>query len=154
MTDFILRKGPARLGPMGHLLNMIQQLKDDDDWIVTVEKYDKSNRHRTMEQNRLQHLWHMEASTQLKDESAEDKRAYCKLHFGVPILRAESDDFRAQYDQIIRPLAYEQKLGLMKAPIDFPVSRLMTVEQTTRYLDAVWNHYTSLGVRLTQPEGM
>lgn len=152
MSEYILRKGPARMGPLANLITTLQSLKDDCEFIVTVEKYDRGGRHRSIEQNRLQHLWHHEAATALKDEAAEDKRAYCKLHFGVPILRAESDEFRAQYDAIIRPLPYEKKLELMKAPIDFPVTRLMTTEQTTRFLDAVADHYRSLGVRLTMPE--
>jgi len=107
---------------------------------------------RSAEQNRLQRLWHGEAAEQLQDESAEDKRAHCKLHFGVPILRAENEQFREQYDRIVRPLPYETKLELMKAPIDFPVTRLMTTDQKTRFLDAMWAHYTSLGVRLTDPD--
>lgn len=95
---------------------------------------------------------HKEAAEQLQDETAEEKRAYCKLHFGIPILRAESDDFRDTYDRIIRPMSYEQKLELMAAPIDFPVTRIMTVKQKTQFLDAVFGHYTSLGVQLTMPE--
>lgn len=152
MTDFILRKGAARLGVLGHLFQLLNSLRDDSEWLVKVEKYDRAAKHRTLEQNRLQFKWHMEAAMQLKDESAEDKRAYCKLHFGVPILRAESEEFRGQYDQIIRPLPYEQKLALMKAPIDFPVSRLMSVEQSSRYLDSIRLHYMGQGVMLTIPE--
>lgn len=150
MTQFILRKGPSRLSVLSTVLTMLNTLRDDQEFVLTLERYEK--RHRTAEQNRLQHKWHMEAALTLKDESAEDKRAYCKLHFGVPILRAESEEFRAQYDAIIRPLPYEQKLALMKAPIDFPVTRLMSVEQKTRYLDEVCRHYMSMGVQLTIPE--
>lgn len=104
---------------------------------------------RSLEQNRLQHLWHCEAAAALKDETPEDKRAYAKLHFGVPILRNEEEDFRAQYDKLIRPLPYAQKLELMKTPIDFPVSRLMTVDQYSRFLDAIADHYRGQGVQLT-----
>lgn len=152
MTQHILRKGQARLNVLGHLFQLLNSLRDDQEWMVTVEKYDKASKHRTIEQNKLQHKWHMEAALQLKDEPAEDKRAYCKLHFGVPILRAESDEFRVQYDAIIRPLPYEQKLALMKAPIDFPVTRLMSVEQNSRFLEEVRLHYMSQGVMLTIPE--
>lgn len=118
--------------------------------IVSVDV--KPAKGRSLQQNRLQHLWHKEAAEQLQDETAEEKRAYCKLHFGIPILRAESDDFRDTYDRIIRPMSYEQKLELMAAPIDFPVTRIMTVKQKTQFLDAVFGHYTSLGVQLTMPE--
>lgn len=114
---------------------------------VTVTK----GKDRSLEQNRLQHLWHKEAAEQLQDETAEEKRAYCKLHFGVPIMRAESDEFRDAYDKHIRPLPYETKLAFMSAPLDFPVTRLMSTKQATDYLDAVAQHYAGLGVRLTVP---
>lgn len=107
---------------------------------------------RTAEQNRLQRMWHNEAAEQLQDERAEDKRAYCKLVLGVPILRAENEKFREQYDRLVRGLPYETKLELMKEPIDFPVTRLMSVGQKKRFLDDVWNHYTGLGVKLTDPD--
>lgn len=152
MSQFILRQGPARLGVLTHVQQLLITLRQDAEWIVTIEPYDRAGRHRSLQQNKLQQKWHMEAAMQLRDETAEEKRAYCKLHFGVPLLRAESDEFRAQYDTIIRPLPYEHKLALMRVPIDFPVTRLMTVDQTTRYLDAVSQHYMSQGVQLTIPE--
>ena len=114
---------------------------------VTIEK----GRSRTLEQNRLQHMWHKEAAEQLEDESAEEKRAYCKLHFGIPIVRND-ESFRAVYDQVLRPLPYEHKLKIMMAPIDFPVTRYMTVAQKIEFLDKIYVFYTSLGVILTQPK--
>jgi len=107
---------------------------------------------RSLEQNRLQQKWHTEAAQQLKDESAEDKRAYCKLRFGVPIRRANDETFQAIYDRTIRPLTYEQKIECMKVPIDLPVTRDMKVKEMTEYLEAVYQHYTSLGVKLTEPQ--
>lgn len=106
---------------------------------------------RTHEQNKLQRLWVKEAAEQLGDETAEEKRAYCKLHFGVPILRAENEEFCEKYDRLIRPLPYEVKLEYMAAPLDFPVTRLMTTKQKKQYLDAVYQHFRSLGVVLTEP---
>lgn len=114
---------------------------------VKIEKGAK----RSLEQNKLQRLWVNEASDQLGDESAEDKRAYCKLHFGVPILRNENEEFRRAYDRVIRPLPYELKLEAMKVPLDFPVTRLMTAKQKTAYLDAIYQHFRSQGVVLTEP---
>lgn len=106
---------------------------------------------RSIEQNRLQRLWLNEIAEQLGDDSAEGYRAYCKLHFGVPILRAENEKFCAAYDKYIRPLPYETKLAYMAVPLDFPVSRLMTTKQTTVYLDAIHTEYTGRGVKLTEP---
>lgn len=107
---------------------------------------------RTIEQNKLQRKWVGEASEQLGWEK-EHVRSYCKLHFGVPILRADSDEFREKYDRIIRPLDYEQKLELMAVPFDFPVTRLMKVKQTIDYLDAMYVGLSGMGVILTEPKG-
>jgi len=105
---------------------------------------------RSLEQNQLQRQWLLEAQEQ-GDQSAEEYRAYCKLHFGVPILRAENERFCEQYDRVVKPLAYEAKLDLMQEPIDFPVTRLMSVSQKTRYLDAMFVALCSQGLVLTEP---
>lgn len=107
---------------------------------------------RTEEQNRLQRLWLNEAAEQLGDHTAEEYRGYCKLHFGVPILRGEDEEFREKYDRIIRPHSYEDKMTMMMLPLDFPVTRLMKTGQKKRYLDDVYVHFTGLGVKLTDPE--
>lgn len=154
--EFVL---PKRIQPKGvpdavesvrHKIGQeLAGLDDSKEWIVTVELLKER---RSRQQNRYQHLWHNEAAKQLHDESAEDKRAYCKLVFGVPILRTDSEEFKEQYDRLIKPLPYENKLALMKEPIDFPVTRLMTVEQKTRYLELIQHHYATQGVRLTAIE--
>ena len=108
---------------------------------------------RTVEQNKLQRLWMKEAAEQLDSGyTAENLRGFCKLHFGVPILRRDSDEFRAGYDRIIRPHSYEDKLLMMQEPFDFGVTRLMKTGQKHEYLNAVCEHFCSLGVVLTQPE--
>lgn len=112
-----------------------------------------AGRHRTVEQNKLQRLWIKEASEQL-GETAEDLRAYCKLTIGVPILRAENDEFRAKYDAVVRPLPYKTKLDIMKEPLDMPITRLMTTAQKTAYLDQVFKHFSEQGVVLTIPEDL
>jgi len=112
----------------------------------------KKGKDRSVEQNRLQRMWINEAVEQLQDERAEQKRAYCKLHFAVPLLRAEDEEFRQVYDEVIRPLSYEQKLKTMMIPIDLPVSRRMKSGQMKRYLDDIYDHFTSLGVKLTDPD--
>lgn len=106
---------------------------------------------RSIEQNRLQRMWMLELAEQ-GDMSAEDYRAYCKAYFGVRILRAENEAFREQYDRIVRPLEYEQKLEIMKEPIDLPVTRLMTSRQKKRYLDDIYTFWTGKGFRLTDPD--
>lgn len=106
---------------------------------------------RSLEQNRLQQMWNMELAQQ-GDMEAEEYRAYNKSYFGIPILLAENDAFRQQYEAIVKPLPYEQKLEIMKAPIDFPVSRLMTVRQHKAFLDKIWCYWTGKGFQLTDPD--
>ena len=109
---------------------------------------------RTNDQNRLQRLWVNEAEQQ-GDMTAEEYRAYCKLHFGVPMLRNESDTFAELYDSKIRdrvpPFSYEQKLEFMAIPWDMHVTRLMTIKQHDKYLNMMHDHFTGLGMILTIP---
>jgi hypothetical protein len=111
-------------------------------------------KHRSTEQNKLQRLWVKEVAEQMPGsfESAEHVRGYCKLHFGVPILRNENEAFCTEYDAIVRPLPYEHKLKLMMVPFDFGVTRIMMTRQKTAYLDTVYRHFSEQGVVLTDPE--
>jgi hypothetical protein len=118
----------------------------------TVEITD--GRRRSIEQNRLQRLLINEIAEQLGDRTPEEVRAECKLRLGVPILRAENEEFRARYDAVVRPLPYEAKLAIMAEPLDLPVTRIMSVDQKQRYLDAIYQRYAEQGVVLTQPESM
>ena len=106
---------------------------------------------RSLEQNKLQRLWCMEAAEQLGDRTAEEIRGFCKLHYGVQIMREGHDDFRETYDRLIKPLPYETKLAYMMEPLDFPITRLMTVGEKSQYLDAMHKGLSELGVKLTEP---
>jgi hypothetical protein len=107
---------------------------------------------RSNNQNRTQRMWINEAVEQLQDQTTEELRAYLKLHFAVPILRNEDDDFRDAYDRIIKPLDYQMKLEMMMVPLDWPVTRLMTTKQGKDFLDQVYQHLTvERGCRLTIP---
>jgi hypothetical protein len=111
-----------------------------------------TGRRRSSEQNRLQRLWLNEAAEQLGDVTAEELRGYCKLVFGVPILRAENEAFAERYDAVVKPLNYEQKVALMMEPLDMPITRLMNASQKTRYLDQIAKHFAEQGVVLTDPD--
>jgi hypothetical protein len=108
---------------------------------------------RTEQQKRLSFRWFSDVADQLGDRTASDVRAHCKLHHGVGMLHVENDAFREQWDRLIRDrFTYEEKLLLMLPPHDYPVSRLMSVKQMTRWMDAIHAEYAALGVRLTDPE--
>lgn len=104
-------------------------------------------------QNRLAQKWFTDIATQLGDRTHDEVRAECKLTFGVPILRAENEAFRVQYDRTLKPLPYEQKLEAVRV-FDLPVTRLMTVKQMTAFMDAMQRHWAAQGVRLTDPEAL
>jgi hypothetical protein len=54
---------------------------------------------------------------------AWEYRSYAKLHFGVPILRRDSESYKEKYDRIVKPLSLIQvKRELMVEPMEFPVS--------------------------------
>lgn len=112
----------------------------------------QNGKHRTVEQNRLNRLWVNQIAEQLGDRTPEEVRGECKLTMGVPILRAENDDFCVKYDKIIRPLPYEHKLAMMMEPLDFPVTRLMSVSQNVRFLDHMHRYFVEMGLELTQPD--
>ena len=114
----------------------------------------QAERHRTTRQNRLQRQWMNDIAAQTQGHDAEYWRGYCKLHFGVPIMRADSEAFQQIYDEVIRPLPYEHKLRIMTVPIDLPVTRDMNSKQRTAYLDAVQKHFAEQGIVLTDPEAM
>ena len=106
---------------------------------------------RTAAQNRLIHRWFQDVANQLGDETALGVKRYCKLHFGVPILRAEDDAFRAFYDTIMKQRTYEEKT----AAIEFvEVTSRMGVKQLTQMMEAMQAHYLPQGIRLTDPEAL
>lgn len=111
------------------------------------------NGKRSVNQNRLQRLWLNELAEQ-GDMSNEEYRAFCKLHFGVPILRAENDNFQKGYDAKVKWRSYAEKLELMAEPFDFPVTRLMTVKQHKQYLDKIYLYFIGQGFYLTDPHSL
>ena len=109
----------------------------------------EDGRDRSLEQNRTQFLWAREAADQRGDMTTEEVRCEWKLHFGVPILRAESEAFRDVYDAAIKPLPYELKLKAMRF---IPVTSEMNVRQMVAYLDTIQRECAEQGIRLTDPE--
>lgn len=98
----------------------------------------KAGKDRSLDQNAISHAWYEQVAQETREDDAAGVKRYCKLHHGVPILRAEDDEFREFYDVAIKGLTYEQKLKAM----DFlPVTSLMTVKQLSAYLEAVRDDY-------------
>ena len=116
---------------------------------MTVSKADGARR--SNPQNRTIALWYSEIASQRGDCDFEDVRAECKLHFGVPIMRRDNPKFRAEYDEMIRPLPYPFKVRMMRL-FQMPVTSLMTTKQCAEYQDAIWREYTGQGIVLTNPD--
>jgi hypothetical protein len=109
----------------------------------------KRGKDRSAKQNSLSHAWYAQMARELREDDELGWKCYCKLHHGVPILRAEDAEFRETYDGAIKGLTYEQKLKVMRL---FPVTSLMTKEQLSKYAESVQMDFAQRGVRLDFPE--
>lgn len=103
---------------------------------------------RSINQNDLSHVWYEQLACELREDDALGWKCYCKLHHGVPILRAEDSEFRETYDAVLLPLTYEQKREAMKC---WPVTSLMTKAQLSKYLEEVQKDFDKRNVRLEFP---
>jgi hypothetical protein len=93
---------------------------------------------RSLDQNAIAHVFYEQVARELREDTALQVKNFCKLHYGVPILRAEDEEFRALYDLVIKPLSYERKLAAMSA---WPVTSLMSKDQLSQYLTAMQEGY-------------
>ena len=119
-----------------------------------IHKYVKvttrTGKNRTLPQNDVSHVWYEQLARELREDDELGFKCFCKLHFGVPILRAEDSEFRELYDRAIKDtLSYEQKLSAMKV---LPVTSRMTKEQLSKYLEAMQAHFLKRGVILEFPQ--
>lgn len=104
---------------------------------------------RSIDQNSLIYALYQQIALQTGDQSINDVRRECKLRFGVPILRAGDPEFKTLYDRCIKDaLTYEQKLEAMDI---LPVTRRMSKEQGTEYIDTIMREYSKQGYSLLHP---
>lgn len=108
----------------------------------------KEGKGRSVEQNAVLHGWFGQVARELRQDDARGVKRFAKLHFCVPILRAEDDEFREAYDRAIKPLAYESKLVAMDI---LPVTSRMTTIQLDRCMTDIQDHYAKHGVALVYP---
>lgn len=88
---------------------------------------------RSLEQNRLSWVLYGRIGKH-HGLTPEEAHRLCKLRYGVPILRRDSEDFDETYRRVIEPLDYRDQLRAMSL---FDVSSVMTVAQMTEYLDTI-----------------
>lgn len=93
---------------------------------------------RSLQQNSILHAWITQIANELREQTAAQIKAECKLVYGVPILRAEDEEFREFYDRAIKWMTYEQKLDAMAF---VPVTSIMTVKQLSQFLAGMQEGY-------------
>jgi hypothetical protein len=108
-------------------------------------------RDRTLDQNALWFEMYKRIASMTAIGTEEDARRYCKLHLGVPIMRAADEGFRDGWDKLMRPLPYEAKLELMGACAlygadGFPVTRLFDRKAGIAYTEAIVAEFAGRGV--------
>jgi hypothetical protein len=104
---------------------------------------------RSLDQNSMIYALYQQIAAQAGDQTVNDVRRECKLRYGVPILRVGNEKFKTMYDKAIRDsLTYEEKLEAMDI---LPVTRLMTKEQGTEFIDTVLREYSKNGYALAHP---
>jgi len=108
---------------------------------VVVQIWD--GRRRSDGQNKLQHAMYREIGNQLYGGDWKLAKRECKLTIGVPILRQESEQFKALYDKVIgtgrnAKVDHETKLDLMEV-ID--VSSALSVSGANEYIETIYSTY-------------
>lgn len=106
---------------------------------------------RTLDQNALWFAMYQRIAQMTQIGDVEDARRYCKLHFGVPIMRKACEDFRHGWNVSFLLLTYETKLELMGScalfgPDGFPVTRLFNRAQGIAYTDQIVAEFSAKGV--------
>lgn len=106
---------------------------------------------RTLDQNALWFAMYQRIAQMTEIGDVEDARKYCKLHFGVPIMRRADEDFRHAWGVSFLLLTYETKLELMGpcalfGPDGFPVTRLFDRAQGIAYTDKIVSEFSAKGV--------
>ena len=121
------------------------ELSADQPYAVTIKIADES---RSDKQNRLAFSWYQIMGA-MTGHGKEHERAYCKLTYGIPILRRDDAEFNQFYNQALMHLTYEQQLKAMEY---LSVTSLMGVRQFAEYLTTVDNEAGLRGIRLPHPE--
>lgn len=96
---------------------------------------------RSTAQERTHRMWMRELEEQ-GDQMAEEYRGFSKLWFGVGLLKYQSEPWAVAYDNIVKPLDYDQKLKLMMEPISYPLTSIMTTKTFAQYLNDVFQYWT------------
>jgi hypothetical protein len=145
VTERISVNSSARLS---EAITKLTSLYRDKKFVVVSLRPGKD---RTLDQNALWFAMYQRIAQMTQIGDVEDARRYCKLHFGVPVMRADCAEFRDGWNRLFLHLDYEQKLELMGpgplfGPDGFPVTRLFSRAQGIEYTDRIVAEFTGKGV--------
>lgn len=104
---------------------------------------------RSAQQNKLMWLWAGEVEQQTQQETADEVQRRWKLDIGLPILCADSEEYRKFCRLTLKALTYPQRKEAMRFT---PVTSEMTVRQMVQFLDTVQRECAEQGIKLTDPE--
>jgi len=131
-------------------LRTIQKAMPDKEYVVKISDQKEK---RKDAQNRLSHHWYGEISVQ-KYESISDSRAFCKLHFGVPIACEKWPDFLAFWEKIKASYSYQEQLKIMLPPVELAITRDFNTKEMVGYLTAIETHMSNDGIRLSTSDDL
>lgn len=145
MSEKIAINSATRLSDAIHKLT--QAFRQHKYLVVTM----RAGKDRTLDQNALWFALYKRISEMTEIGDVDEVRRYCKLHFGVPIMRREDADFRAGWDKSLLHLTYWEKLEMMGpcalfGPDGFPVTRLFNRAQGCAYTNAIVDDFRAKGV--------
>jgi hypothetical protein len=105
---------------------------------------------RSIDQNSLIYALYGQIASQNESEAIIDIRRHCKLHYGVPLLRANDEAFCQFYDKSIKGMEYETKLLLMDY-MDITSRKEFKKPMATQYIDTIIREYSKQGYSLIHP---
>ena len=145
MTRLAFRKVGSDLKPID-IITADYMMKMDPGETLFVEKRERK---RSLEQNNHFHALYAQIAQQWDGMTQKDVTRHCKLHYGIPILRRDDEDFRNVYDKSLKKLEYVEKLQAMDY---MSVTRLFSTKQGVEYIDEINREFTEQGFLLVPPE--
>lgn len=124
------------------------KIEDNKIYKVALKETNK----RSIPQNDISHAWYDLISRFLGDRTPLEAKCESKAWCGVPILLAEDQDYREQYESMIKSrFTVEEKLKIMEW---YPVTSVMEKDQFSQYLESMREYWGRIGVQLFYPEEM
>jgi hypothetical protein len=106
----------------------------------------KFGRDRSLDQNAIFHAWIAQLVREGGEFTFDGYRNFCRLHFFIPILIADNEDFREMWFSLFpkedRERQYDLKLKLVGTITG--ITSICTTEQFSRGLEDMQRHYETL----------